>query len=137
MRTRSIRTGSGYQSSVSRRALARASAGATPLATHGRREHHDRAPVLRLQVAVLVQARAGRALDHALLVRLDLADARGERRGERLAQRATELSADVALLEEHGCSRLPVRSRRQEHERRIDAVEVVERIQRELERLSA
>src|SRR5262245_61163315 len=137
MRTRSIRTGSGYQSSVSSLAFARSSAGPkSASATHGGREHHDRAPVLRLEVAVLVETRAGRALDHALLVGLDLANAWCEGRRQGLVERLSQLRADVALLEEDGGRGLSVSARGEQDERGVDAVEVVERVQRELERLA-
>src|SRR5262245_42053280 len=138
MRTRSIRTGSGYQSSVSSRAFAwRSAASKLRSATQRRRENGNEASVLGLEPGVLVEARTRRTIDDALLVGLDLADARCERRRERLLERLAELGADVALLQEDRRRSLAVSARREQDERGIDPVEVVKRVQRELECLTA
>src|SRR6185295_17474846 len=97
----------------------------------------NEASVLGLKPRVLVQAGTRRTIDDTLLVGLDLADARRERRRESLLDRLTELRAKVAALEEDGSSRLAVRAGREQDECRVDAVQVAERVQRELERFTA
>ena len=67
----------------------------------------------------------------------DLADARSERRGERLGDGLAELGAHVGPLEEDRRGRLSVGARRKEDEGRVDAVDVAEGVEGELERLPA
>src|SRR6476659_7640909 len=114
MRTRSIRTGSGYQSSMSRRSFARASAASKPCsATQCRRENGNEASVLGLEPRVLVEPRTRRTIDDALLVGLDLPDARRERCGKSLLEWLPQLRAKVAALEEDGSGRLSIRAGRE------------------------
>ena len=71
-----------------------------------------------------------------LLVRGDLAEAGCEGRGERPIERLSELTAQVVLRQEDRGCLLAVRASGKENERRVDPVDVVERVQRQLERLS-
>src|SRR5919106_5972336 len=105
-----------------------------------RREHENRPAGLDLLELVLEEVRVGQTIDDQALARVELGTLRRRRRQERLPYRPGQLPAKVLLLEEQ-CDRdvvggiLGVLSevRRQEHDRRLDALDVLEAIQRELE----
>ena len=123
---------------MSRRAFARASEPSrSASATHDGCEHHDERSVLRLEPAVLVEPGLRRAVDRRLLVRRDLADAGREGRGEGSVERLVRArGAGRSSLEEDRGRFLAVRAPRKEDERRVDSVEVPERVESKLERLA-
>ena len=58
-------------------------------------------------------------------------------RGKKVRDRSAELVGDVTPTEEHRAVALALRRRRQEHDHGIDVADVLERVQRELEGLTA
>src|SRR5215470_12857111 len=99
-----------------------------------RLEHEDRVALLRLRQAELVHARLGRRVDRLLLLGRDR---RGERdlRVQRLVKRVPQLLREVGLLEVDRERRLRAGRRRHERDDVLDAADVLEGIERELEDL--
>src|SRR5215217_3803344 len=138
-RTRSTGTGRGYRPSGSSRAHAcsrRARRSSAKDLAGGVGEHHDGAAVLGLLKLVVEEVRLRQPLDGEHLARLHARMLDGPGPRQRVPERPVELAFEVALAEVERARRLAARRRRQQLDHGVDAVDVLEGVERQLEPLA-